>query len=306
MRYAIEFRRFTPDPPRVYAVFAIGFRRVRSRKKGDARGQTAATKRHGEGSGKTAAMASDKIEQLKGLFSTGLSGSASAAAPCAAPRKARRRKESMSQTMKTLKSRGINIVHSDQTPEWYMIDARTSVHIAKWDLTLVIALLLVAILTPFEVAFLPPPQAVDWLFVMNRVLDVIFAVDMVVVCFRIVSVTSHVEGMRWIVEPRELFRRYCKSGWFFIDLFTLIVSAMDIIAPMLEGDSANSIRKLKVSAASPFAATHPLSALHSLRPPSAQMLRVLRVVRLTRLAKLLSNSRTLQELETQLLVGRGT
>ena len=40
--------------------------------------------------------------------------------------------------------------------------------------------------------------------------------------------------------------------------------------------------------------------------PRAQMLRVLRVVRLTRLAKLLSNSRTLQELETQLLVGRGT
>jgi hypothetical protein len=243
-------------------------------------------------------MASDK--QVKGL-----SDLASAAAPCAAPLKGwkSRSRVSMSQTIKLLKARGIAIVLSNQTPEWYMIDARTSVHIAKWDLTLVLALLLVAILTPFEVAFLPPPLAVDWLFVMNRVLDVIFAVDMVVVCFRIVSVNSHIEGMRWIVEPRELFGRYCKSGWFFIDLFTLIVSAMDIIAPMLEGDGANSIRKLKVSAALPVRRdAHPLSALHSLRP---QMLRVLRVVRLTRLAKLLSNSRTLQDLETKLLVGHG-
>lgn len=35
------------------------------------------------------------------------------------------------------------------------------------------------------------------------------------------------------------------------------------------------------------------------------MLRVLRAVRLMRLAKLLSASRSLQELETQLLVGHG-
>ena len=133
-------------------------------------------------------MAGGKMAEATGLFTAGLSSLASAVAPSGSRRKSRR-KLSMSETIKTLKARGINVVHSDQTPEWYMIDARTSVHIAKWDFTLVLALLLVAILTPFEVAFMPPPQAIDWLFVMNRVLDVIFAVDMVVVCFRITSVT---------------------------------------------------------------------------------------------------------------------
>ena len=213
-------------------------------------------------------MAGGKMAEATGLFTAGLSSLASAVAPSGSRRKSRR-KLSMSETIKTLKARGINVVHSDQTPEWYMIDARTSVHIAKWDFTLVLALLLVAILTPFEVAFMPPPQAIDWLFVMNRVLDVIFAVDMVVVCFRITSVTSNIDGMRWIVEPGELFRRYCKSGWFFIDLFTLIVSAMDIVTPMLEGDGAKSVRKLKVGAALPVrrdATPHSAPSTPSARP----------------------------------------
>ena len=212
------------------------------------------------------------MARATGLFTAGLSSLASAVAPSDTPSGGRRKsggKVSMSETIKTLKARGFNIVHSDQTPEWYMIDARTSVHIAKWDLTLVLALLLVAILTPFEVAFMPPPLAIDWLFVTNRVLDVIFAVDMVVVCFRIVPVTSNVDGMRWIVDPGELFRRYCKSGWLFIDLFTLIVSAMDIIIPMLEGEGAKSVSKLKVGAALPLrrdASPHSAPSTPSARP----------------------------------------
>ena len=239
----------------------------------------------------------------------------------------------IAQTMQLLKARGINVAtDSTQLPKWYMIDSRTSRHIAKWDATLLVALVFVALLTPFEVAFLPAPQSYDVIFVINRALGAVFAVDMVVVCFRIVAVTSHMDGMRWIVKPRELFGRYCRSGWFFIDLFTLIVSAMDIVTPMTKGEDASFIRKFKARAPNPPANSpdpsppqldYPLqssefslpisrdnvlsarSAPHP-TPPGAQVLRVLRAVRLMRLAKLLSASRTLQELETQLLVGHGS
>lgn len=155
----------------------------------------------------------------------------------------------IAQTMKLLKERGLNVsMDPSQLPAWYMIDSRTSRHITKWDFTLVLALTVVAVLTPFEVAFLPQSQAIDGLFWMNRLLDLIFAVDIVVVCFRIVAITSHVEGMRWIVTPKELFQRYNRSGWFFIDTFTLIVSAMDIVTPLLSHGDSEVLRKFKVRA----------------------------------------------------------
>lgn len=170
---------------------------------------------------------------------------------------------SIVQTIQLLKSRGLNVaLDSSQLPAWYMIDSRTSKHISKWDFTLVIALVVVALLTPFEVAFLPPAQAIDWLFWVNRVLDLVFTMDMVVICFRIVAVTSHVEGMRWIVKPKELFARYYKSGWFFVDLFTLIVSLMDVVTPLLKPEDASVIRKFKVCA------PHPHPPAQHLRPNS--------------------------------------
>lgn len=190
---------------------------------------------------------SDVGDKIQDLFRTGPS-----AKPLQKKAKAPRNKIDINLTIKTLKARGIKVVEDNVTPEWYMIDSRTSRHIAKWDLTLVVALLFVAVLTPFEVAFLPPPQSIDWLFTMNRVIDVIFATDMVAVCFRTVSVNSHIEGLRWIKDPGELFQRYCKSGWFFVDLFTMIVSLMDIITPMLSGDDAKHVRKFKVSAVLPI------------------------------------------------------
>lgn len=167
---------------------------------------------------------------------------------------------SIAQTMAVLKARGLNVaLDPSQLPAWYMIDSRTSKHIPKWDFTLVVALVVVALLTPYEVAFLPPSQALDGLFWANRVIDLIFAVDIIVVCFRIVAVTSHVDGMRWIVTPKELFIRYCKSGWFFVDVFTLIVSAMDIVTPLLAAEDAGVIRKFKVCAPHPHPPAQPQS-----------------------------------------------
>ena len=153
---------------------------------------------------------------------------------------------SVAQTLKLLKERGLEVVEDgSRSVAWYMIDPRTSKHIAKWDTVLVLALVVTALLTPYEVAFLPAPLKADWVFWANRIIDIVFMIDMIVTCFRMVSITSVVEGMRWISTPKELLRMYAKSGWLFIDGTTLIISLMDVVYPLLPRDDSSSLRKFK-------------------------------------------------------------
>ena len=70
-----------------------------------------------------------------------------------------------------------------------MIDPRTNQFIAYWDLVTTLGLVFTAIVTPFEVAFLEGPRSVadigerfgsvGWLFCVNRLLDMLFTIDLV-------------------------------------------------------------------------------------------------------------------------------
>ena len=65
---------------------------------------------------------------------------------------------------------------SKQRLPWYSIDPRKSSRIGYWDCTTSVALIFVAIFTPFEVGFVTPPDHKwsDPLFLINRIVDVIF------------------------------------------------------------------------------------------------------------------------------------
>ena len=62
--------------------------------------------------------------------------------------------------------------------DWWVIDPRHSTRLGTWDLITVFALVFVAIVTPFEIAFLPSPTSssdlierfasVGWLWIVNR------------------------------------------------------------------------------------------------------------------------------------------
>lgn len=89
-----------------------------------------------------------------------------------------------------------------------------------WDLTCMIALVFVALVTPFEVAFLGSPKSaadlalrfgeVGWLWCVNRLVDLIFLVDLVLQ-FRLVYQTSDASsGTRWVTEPSEIIK-HCKG-----------------------------------------------------------------------------------------------
>ena len=76
---------------------------------------------------------------------------------------------------------------------WYIIDPRSSKWIAVWDTLTMVALIWTALVTPYEVALLEAPTTTalalaDPLFIINRVIDTIFIIDMVVQMFTMVQV----------------------------------------------------------------------------------------------------------------------
>ena len=63
-------------------------------------------------------------------------------------------------------------------PPRYIIDPRHSKFMRHWDLCTVAALVFTAIVTPVEVSFLTPPSTPwDGLFLINRLVDLVFIVD---------------------------------------------------------------------------------------------------------------------------------
>ena len=79
----------------------------------------------------------------------------------------------------------------------------------RWDMTTMAALGFVALVTPFEVALLPASLEGGMLvlFIFNKIVDVLFLVDIAVQFF--VPFRSR-EGM-WIMDKRQMAMRYAMS-----------------------------------------------------------------------------------------------
>lgn len=127
----------------------------------------------------------------------------------------------------------------------YIVDPRTNPHIAYWDLVTTLALLFTAIVTPYEVGFLqPPPVSKRWsdtLFLLNRVVDLIFITD-IILQFRMAQKIEDVrEGTRWEVEGWKIARNYMTSFWFPLDIFSVFTSLFDLLGD----DSTKNLTALR-------------------------------------------------------------
>ena len=86
------------------------------------------------------------------------------------------------------------------------IDPRRSTLMVLWDLLTAIALAFTAVATPYEVGFLSAPASwsaaiTDPLFWLNRFVDVLFTIDMILQFFLMYPEhrsRSSLEGARWI------------------------------------------------------------------------------------------------------------
>jgi len=79
----------------------------------------------------------------------------------------------------------------------WVIDPRKSKILPKWDLMMVTALLFTALVTPVEVAFLEEGQYITNLWIINRIVDFCFMVDIILTFNRAYQDTSG-ESQHWV------------------------------------------------------------------------------------------------------------
>ena len=140
-----------------------------------------------------------------------------------------------------------------------------------WDVVTTLALAYTAILTPFEASFLPTMVGaeswVDGWFLVNRFLDVVFLVDMILQFFIAYEELDDRGATQFVVDHRRVITHYLTS-WFALDAFTIFLPAgFDFyLTTMEEGGTSGFAANLSI-------------------------LRVLRCVRLTKLVRLIRASR---------------
>ena len=169
-------------------------------------------------------------------------------------------------------------LYSYKKRPWFIIDPRISRFIPVWDIITSAALLFTVCVTPYEVAFVPPvSHAGDTLFIINRVVDSIFFIDMGLQFVIMYQEGGGISGVHWVMEPRLIAQHYL-YGWFTIDFLSLTPIAFDIL-PIVSDDFSD------------------LSSL--------LLFRVVRVLRLIKLIRLLRAARLLKRWETRVSVNYG-
>ena len=165
-----------------------------------------------------------------------------------------------------------------------LIDPRYSKFAQNWDICTMMALIFTAIITPFEVAFLSSP--VNWdaawvspLFLINRLVDIIFTIDLVLQFFLIYPEQNDASGVKWVESRRHIAAHYLKS-WFALDFFSILLVIIDFISVDSGDDPTVNIQALRV-------------------------LRVLRALRLIKLVRLVRASRMFKRWECRIAINYG-
>ena len=200
----------------------------------------------------------------------------------------------------------LKVVHGQSRVEgrpWYILHPYSR-GVACWDATTSLALIYTAAVTPYEVSFLDSvTREGPWtLFTLNRVIDCIFIVDMGLQ-FVIMQQVDTKKGTDinsfWEYRVSKLARRYLRM-WFWIDLFSILPSAADIIpavqalAPPAAESNATAL--LGAAGANATSATS-IDAVDQIK-----VLRIIRVLRLAKLVRLFRSSRVIERWETRIAI----
>ena len=118
------------------------------------------------------------------------------------------------------------LLESEKNRGW-VIDPRRSKFIMYWDIITSVALVFTATVTPYEVALLDPRMDVLW--IINRLVDSIFGLDIILAFFTMYEVKSAsiAQHNEWVSSHWRIAKHYI-TGWFALDVFSVGVSAVDI------------------------------------------------------------------------------
>lgn len=143
--------------------------------------------------------------------------------------------------------------------------------LSRWDPVVMSALCFTALVTPYEVALLD--TSFDPLFVVNRLIDSVFVVDMILQCL-VEKTIQTPDGTITINTHKELAKGYLR-GWFVIDFVSIL--PFDLVG-FLSGSA--EISKMKT-------------------------IRLLRLARLLKLLRILRASRIISRWQTRISVSFG-
>lgn len=131
----------------------------------------------------------------------------------------------------------------------WVIDPRKATFAGYWDLVTTIALFYVAVVTPIEVGFIESPdcalQWTDGMFLINRLLDCIFILDMIMQ-LRLGYKSETLEGTQWVLDARSVALHYLTSYWFPLDFFSVLVSALDMVCSSGDLAQLKAVRTLRL------------------------------------------------------------
>ena len=184
---------------------------------------------------------------------------------------------------------------TDMQHTGWVLDPRIVKWLPRWDLLMVIALLYTAVLTPVEVAFLQEGTHINALWIVNRFVDVLFVVD-IVIAFHLAFQETTQNGGHWVVNRRIIFRTYIKS-WFIIDVVSVLpfwLVSLDFADPF--GIRVSAMAASLASAQSGQADVTVDEAATSLSGAAraSVLVRIIKLVRLLKLARMLKATRVLQ------------
>ena len=178
------------------------------------------------------------------------------------------------------RQRGRNLVLLPEKNRW----------VGRWDTISTMALLYTATVTPFETAYLsstigPEAWGDPW-FLVNRALDIIFFVDMVLQFFVAYQTGNDFGGRTWVIEHKKIIRHYLLT-WFFLDAGTVFVPGffdLYLASPAFSSDAVGDVGIEE----------------------QMGMLRVLRVLRLVKLVRLVRASRLFDRWKTKITLSHGS
>ena len=192
-----------------------------------------------------------------------------------------------------------------QTRPWYILDPRTSARLPVWDCVTMTALLFTALVTPYEVSLLDSPSTLsdaltEPLFVLNRLIDCIFLLDMILQPFVMTMVFNDRDGVKWVDEPTALAQIYLRS-WFTLDFLSIAPSTFDIV-PLALNFAGDSRWRSCGPATRCLVVTEDAEGSEGSFYSKVKVLRVVRIFRLAKLFRLVRASRMIKRWETRLNV----
>ena len=113
-----------------------------------------------------------------------------------------------------------------ESSERWIVNPKDAKHLWIWDIITTCALLYTATFTPFEASFLQPEMGGDawtkpW-FLVNRILDAIFIIDMGLQFFLAFELADAKGTSTWVTDKSQIRKRYV-CGWFVMDFSTVVI-----------------------------------------------------------------------------------